>query len=512
MATLEINALSFAYAGREDYTLENINTIIDTTGFTLICGATGSGKTTLVRLLKRQLAPWGSLKGDILLDGKSIKELSERETVSRIGYVGQNADAQLVCDRVWHELAFTLEGLGENPDLIRRRCGEVSGFFGIEDLFERQTDTLSGGEKQSVCLGAALTTAPEFLILDEPISQLDPVAAAEFGERLKRINGELGIGIILCEHRLEGLVDICDRLIVLDRGKILWQGAPHQLEELPYPCPVEDNLPSAMRLYRRLGLTGVPPLNTAHGKRCFSGFKALCDENKREYGGKAVLESRGLYFGYNKDKIVLKDMNLKLYKGEHFALMGGNGSGKSTLLYLLAGAYKPLMGRIKAEGNITILPQNPESLFSQDTVAQEAENSSLIEDFGLDASKNPLDLSGGQQQILGFIKAVEKNSDILLLDEPTKALDGGLKEKLAQIIRELNERGVTVLTVSHDSEFCASCASRCGLLFNGSIVAVDDARSFFKDNICYTTAVNKMLRGNAITVAEAVENISEEDV
>ncbi len=512
MATLEIKNLSFAYAGQEKNTLENINTLIDTAGFTLICGATGSGKTTLVRLLKRQLAPCGKLTGEILIDGRRIEELSDRESVSRIGYVGQDVDNQLVCDRVWHELSFTLEGLGEDSSLIRRRCAEVSGFFNIEELFERQTNTLSGGEKQSVCLAASLTAAPELLILDEPISQLDPVAASEFGAKLSRINRELGIGIVLCEHRLDGLVDLCDRLIMLDRGSVVWQGKPSELDRLPFPCPVEDNLPSAMGLYRRLKLLGIPPLNTVQGKRSFSHFKAVCAEEKSDFGDReTVLETKGLYFSYDKKKIILKDMNLKLYKGEHFAVLGGNGSGKSTLLYLIAGAYKPLMGKIKHNGSITLLPQNPANLFSRDTVSDEAGDSYFTELFGLDGSKNPLDLSGGQQQLLGFIKAVGKNSDILLLDEPTKALDGSLKVKLAEVIRSLNERGVTVLTVSHDTEFCAECAHRCGLLFNGSIVASDDARSFFKDNICYTTAVNKMLRGNAMTVGEAAENITEAD-
>lgn len=505
MAMLEIKELSFTYPGRKEKALDNINITLEEGSFTVLCGQTGSGKTTLLKLIKREIAPFGRREGAILLEGRDIAELSDRQSVSEIAFVNQNPDIQLVCDRVWHELAFTLEGLGADSSLIRRRCGEVSSFLGIAHLFERTTDSLSGGEQQLVCLGAALVSNPRLLILDEPLSRLDPVSAMTLINGLRRINSELGIGVIICEHKLENLPEISDKIIILHKGRVVYNDSPKGLGEMDF-CPVEKNLPPAMQLFRGLGMKGKCPLNTAEGRQIFENVQVKDKTEDKPVKGKALMEAKGLYFGYGKDKLILKNTALRLYEGMHYALMGGNGMGKSTLLYVLSGAYKPLGGKIRSEGKIIMLPQNPINVFDRDTVGEEVGNDELLEELGLDAVKNshPLDISGGQQQLTAFGKAIALKPHILLLDEPEKALDGDSRHIMGSLIKRLTAEGATVLTVSHDVEFCGEWADYCGLFFDGSIISSGGRYEFFTNNICYTTSVCKMLGGRAITVGEVL--------
>jgi energy-coupling factor transport system ATP-binding protein len=509
MSILQIKNLSFTYAGQNTPALKNISMELEDGSFTVLCGKTGSGKSTLLSLLKRETAPVGTLDGELLFDGKPLSALTDRESVAAFGMVHQNPQVQIICDKVWHELAFTLESLGTDSTLIRRRCGEVSTFLGIDRLFNRQTDELSGGEQQLVCLAAALSTNPRILLLDEVLSRLDPVAAADLISVLMRINRELGVTVLMCEHRLEELASVADRLIVLDKGELFWQGSPRELDKMPYPSPVEQNLPMASRIFRQMGSDGVIPLNTAEGRKLFrnltpknaSGLHHQTDFISDNKKNTAVLTANGLYFGY--DSLVLRDTAITLNKGEHYALLGGNGSGKSTLLYLLAGSCKAQRGKIKCNGRVVLLPQNPLNILGEDSVAEEL-GAELIERLGLGdlRDKNPMDLSGGQQQLLAFGKAIERQCDVLLLDEPTKGLDGACRQLVGELIMEQTATGKTVLTVSHDMEFCADFADRCALMFDGGIISEGDTHTFFKDNICYTTSVCKMTDGKAVSIYE----------
>ena len=505
MAMLEIKDLSFTYPDKKEKSLDNINITIEEGSFTVLCGQTGSGKTTLLKLIKKEIAPFGKREGVILLEGRDIAEISDRQSVSEIAFVNQNPRIQLVCDKVWHELAFTLEGLGADSDFIRRRCGEVSSFLGIAHLFERTTDSLSGGEQQLVCLGGALVSDPRLLILDEPLSRLDPVSAATLINGLRRINSELGIGVIICEHKLENLPEIADKIIMLHKGRVVYNGSPEGLGEMDF-CPVEKNLPPAMQLFRGLGLKGECPLNTAGGRRIFGNVEVVGKTEDKPLKGEVLLEAKGLYFGYGKDKLILNNISLRLLRGVHYALMGGNGMGKSTLLYVLGGAYKPFRGKVQSKGKIIMLPQNPLNLFDRDTVGEEVGDDRLVEELGLGNVKNshPLDISGGQQQLTAFGKALALKPDILLLDEPEKALDGANKAVMGRFIKKLTAEGAAVLTVSHDVEFCGEWADYCGLFFDGNIISSGGRYEFFKNNICYTTSVCKMLGGRAITIGEVL--------
>lgn len=505
MAMLEIKNLSFSYPDSEEKTIDNVNLTLEDGSFTVLCGQTGSGKTTLLRLIKREIAPYGRQEGGIYLDGTEIRDLDDRQSVAEIAFVRQNSNVQIVCDKVWHELAFALESLGADSSFIRRRCSEVSAFLGISHLFDRSTDSLSGGEQQLVCLGAALVTNPRLLILDEPLSRLDPVAAMALVNGLRRINSELGIGVLMCEHRLENLVDIADRLVMLHEGRVIYNGDCAGVGKLEF-CPVEKNLPASMRLFRHIGNGDKCPVNTAEGKRAFADAQVKNKIEDKLIGGKAVLEAKELYFGYAKGKVVLKNTSLKLVDGAHYALVGGNGMGKSTLLYVLSGAYKPLKGKIKYNGKIIMLPQNPMNVFDSNTVGEEIGDCELIKELGLDAVKDrhPLDISGGQQQLTAFGKALSLKPDILFLDEPEKGLDGENKEAMGSLIKRFTGSGGTVLTVSHDVDFCARWADRLGMFFGGEIVSSGGRYEFFAENICYTTSVCKMLGGRALTVEEVL--------
>jgi energy-coupling factor transport system ATP-binding protein len=295
----------------------------------------------------------------------------------------------------------------------------------------------------------------------------------------------------------------------MDSGEVVWQGCPENIAEMPANDAVEKNLPASVRLFKAVGGAGKCPLNVAQGRVYFKDKQFNPVERVAPAVNEAVLSAKGLYFGYSKSKLVLKDTEVKLMSGEHYALMGGNGSGKSTLLYVLAGAYKSIRGKIKVKSNskIVMLPQNPVGLFSADTLRDELGDDKMMEEFSLSSvsDKNPLDLSGGQQQLAAFIMALRQKPDILLLDEPTKALDGECKELLGKKLKELTASGVTVLTVSHDTEFCARYADRCAMLFDGKIISEDNTFNFFTANICYTTPVCRMTGGKLLTVEEAAD-------
>ena len=226
MECFKVENLSFTYPNRESETISNVNFEVSSGEFILVCGKSGCGKTTLLRLLKPSLAPYGTLCGNISFAGSPVSEYDDRAQAERIGFVMQNPDNQIVTDKVWHELAFGLESLGCKTPEIRTRVSEMASFFGIQDWFYKNVTELSGGQKQLLNLASVMVMQPSVLILDEPTSQLDPIAAQEFLNTLKKINRELGISVILSEHRLEDAFPLADRVIVMDGGKIIADDTP----------------------------------------------------------------------------------------------------------------------------------------------------------------------------------------------------------------------------------------------------------------------------------------------
>ena len=541
MQTFTITDLSFTYPTESVPALQNVSLSIEAGSFTVLCGRSGCGKSTLLRQLKPILQPHGTQTGTILFEGKSLSSLSQRTQSARIGFVLQNLDAQLVTDKVWHELAFGLESLGLSTPVIRRRVAEIASFFGIQNWFYKPVCELSGGQKQLVNLASVMALEPSVLLLDEPTSQLDPIAATDFLSTLGRISRELGTTIILSEHRLEDALALSTNVVFLERGRILDTGTASEVGSRLKAAGSDmfSAMPVPMRIY-----AGVPndlpcPVTVAQGRQwleAFSETHPLCPvppaapSEKRE--GPAAVELDEAFFRYDKQSPdVVKALTLRAYPGELLAILGGNGTGKSTTMGLISGIHRAYRGKVsvlgtapqEVSGKIALLPQDPQTLFVKNTVIEDL--LSVLDDAPRDRRKalalekarlcelmellerHPYDLSGGEQQRAALCKVLLREPEVLLLDEPTKGLDAEFKRVFARIIRRLCARGVCVIMVSHDAEFCASYASRCAMFFDGAIVAEGTPREFFSSGSFYTTSASRMARGllpGAITPEDVI--------
>lgn len=533
MEIFKIEDLSFSYplAGRS--ALDNVNISINEGEFTVIAGATGSGKSTLLRLLKRELAPLGERSGRIYFKGTPTDDISAEDSSFRIGFVMQRPEQQIVTDKVWHELAFGLEGMGMPQELIARRVAEMASYFGIEDQYDRSTDELSGGQKQLLNLASVMVMDPDVLILDEPTAQLDPITAADFLATLKKLNTDLSLTVIIVEHRLEELIPLCDRLIVLDKGRVIENGSPREVVRA-----LSDNgellcaLPTATRLYHKLCAIGDCPLTPKEGRRFitenYSNEIRALPKQAKAHKDSPALELKDVYFRYERNsRDVLHGLNLKIFENEIFCIVGGNGCGKSTTLSVCSGIATPYSGQVKIFGKkikeykngslyrecLTLLPQDVQTVFLRNTVREEladagVDESALPFDLSHHYEKHPYDLSGGEQQLLALAKALATKPRLLLLDEPTKGLDAYKRKLIIRTLKELSANGITVVAVTHDVEFAAECADRVAMFFRGDAVSVGTPEEFFSENSFYTTAASRMSKGyydRAVTVDALAE-------
>ena len=534
MDTFAIHDLTFFYPGQAVPALDRLDLTVRSGEFWVLCGPSGCGKSTLLRQLKTVLAPHGHRLGEIRFEGVPLDELDQREQAARIGFVLQSPENQLVTDKVWHELAFGLESLGYDTPIIRRRVAEMASFFGIQTWFYKNVAELSGGQKQLLNLASVMAMQPSVLILDEPTSQLDPIAAADFLATLGKINRELGTTILLTEHRLEEAFHLAGRVAVLDRGRLLCTGTPSQVGAALKDAghAMFQAMPAPMRIWAAVGDSSPCPVTVREGRDWLGRFAAahplgaLPEEQRHAYPPEAAITARDLWFKYEKDlPDVVKGLSLTVRRGEFLALLGGNGTGKTTSLKLLSGLLKPCRGELETVGRLGVLPQNPQALFVKKTVredlfellkgrplsraAQEEQVARAVTLCRLEEllDRHPYDLSGGEQQRAALAKILLLEPDVLLLDEPTKGLDAGFKQTLAEILQRLLHRGVAVLMVSHDIEFCARYAHRCALFFDGTIVTAGPPRAFFSGNSFYTTAANRMARTRlpgAVTAEEVI--------
>ncbi|WP_138204549.1 ABC transporter ATP-binding protein [Haloimpatiens lingqiaonensis] len=709
METLKVNNLTFAYSGSTENALRDINFSVESGDFITICGRSGCGKSTLLRHLKPALTPAGTTKGNILYKGKDIKSIDLRSEASSIGYVLQNPDNQVVTDKVWHELAFGLESLGYDRNTIRSRVAEMASFFGIQTWFTKSVTELSGGQKQLLNLASIMVMQPDMLLLDEPTSQLDPIATVDFLNTIKRVNIELGTTIIIVEHHLDDVLPLSDRVIVMDKGEIVGDTTPNKIGSIIYGKneAMFNALPIPMRLAVTLG-SHENPVTIKEGRRWLNSYLndqypnvkdhkldveacdtltsncdseiaasdetaticasiaasydtnstcAVCDNNAeltsanvnfhvesqgtegtnernskgidesssdvetkglkgidkfytdidaknskvldkvhpyesaknsegpdKSYVGadsknseglgkscvevnsmnskgirkvsiidrimgkgkkiekdKSIIELNEVWFRYEKNgQDIIKDLSLEVDAGEIYSIVGGNGTGKTTMLRLIAGLCQPYRGTVKyndvdvfkkretilCNNKIVLMPQNPQALFVKKTVEldlkevlkgrgiKKAEANEKLEDiikyFGIESllKRHPYDLSGGEQQIVAMAKILMLSPKVLLLDEPTKALDSFFKYKLGAIIKKLKQDGVTIIIVSHDLDFCAEYSDKCSMFFNGTIVSTDEPGKFFKDNSFYTTSLNRLTRGILNDVTSYKEVIS----
>ncbi len=544
MAIFEIRDFSFSYPcpdgenGEYRDILKNINLEIDAGDFIAVCGPTGSGKTTFLKCLKPELTPRGKISGSILFRGSNINSLKTEESAV-IGFVQQSAEHQTVTDKVWHEVAFGMENLRYSQSLMSRRLAETMSYFGIDSLFERETAELSGGQKQAVALAAITAMNPQVIILDEPTSQLDPVAASEFLTSLRKLNDEFGITVIITEHRLENVIPMCNKLAVMEDGRITAFGEVREtVKKISGNKKVFDSMPGSARLYYLLGCEGEMPLTVREGRRMIDFLIAQkpetaprlsCEKKENISAGEdPALKIKNLYFRYAKDSPdALNNTNLTVNKGEIMCLLGANGSGKSTLLYAISGLIKPYSGKIEILGKnikkyagqslynecVALLPQDAQNLFVRNTLREELEEVGagfdiIPYDLSYAADTRPYDLSGGEIQLAALAKVMASKPKLLLLDEPTKGLDSYAKKTVTEVLMSLKSKGITVLAVTHDVEFAAMCSDRVALLFRGEVTAVDEPHCFFSDNIFYTTSVNKICRGiNPMIIrTEDIEN------
>lgn len=554
MALFEIKDLNFSYPDAGVPAIQKINFSIEQGEFMVICGKSGCGKTTLLRHFKTVMTPYGKREGEILFEGRPLEEISVRKQSAEIGYVLQSPDNQIVTDKVWHELAFGVENLGYDQQTIRLRVAEMASFFGIQNWFSKNVEELSGGQKQLLNLASVMAMQPKVLVLDEPTSQLDPIAASEFLSTIRKINLDLGITVIIIEHRLEEVFPMADKVLVLEDGKQTFFDTPRMVGKELADHDLFLAMPSPVQIYNKTGQEGVCPLTVCEGRNWleehYKGQEEIKEEvkypeKKRKNLSKkeAVISVKEVWFRYEKEgKDIVRDLSLQVKKGELFCILGGNGTGKSTTLSLLSGIHRPYRGKIFLQGRdirkipekelfhhfLGVLPQNPQSLFVGNTVEEDLwemvndlsplkrkEHKEKIEQVVEDTEighllhMHPYDLSGGEQQRAALAKVLLLEPEILLLDEPTKGLDGFYKSKLAGIFKRLQEKGITILMVSHDIEFCASYADTCAMFFDGAVVTACDSREFFTGNSFYTTAANRMARHifpDAVTVKDVIES------
>ena len=541
MECFAIRNLSFAYPGAKTCALSQVNMTVQAGQFITLTGPSGCGKSTLLRQLKTQLTPAGDRTGEILFEGMPLEKVDLRTQTSRIGFVMQDPESQIVTDKVWHELAFGLESLGCDTPAIRRRVAEMAGFFGMEDWFHRDVGTLSGGQKQILSLAAVMTLQPSVLILDEPTAQLDPIAASDFLTAVYRINRELGTAVIISEHRLEEVLPMSDGVCVMEAGQILCSGSPAQVGERLREMGSRQfaGMPAPVRIYAAVPPFGDCPVTVREGRRWLTeyrdarGLGELPPEPEHpSHDGTPALELREVWFRYERESAdILRGLNLKAWPGELLALLGGNGAGKTTALSLMAGLQKPYGGQVRLFGedarnrrsafsNTAFLPQAPRLLFTGKTVGEDLraflgkdpEKEKKIRDaaercrIGELLDRHPFDLSGGECQRAALAKLLLQKPRLLLLDEPTKGMDADFKEAFYQILKSLLREGVCVVMVSHDVEFCAKYADRCLLLFDGAVSGGGTPRAFFGGNNFYTTAANRMAR-ELLTGAVTAEDV-----
>lgn len=536
MVSYEIKDLTFSYPESEREAVSHLSLKVRQGEFFTICGKSGCGKSTLMRHLKTVLTPHGERSGEILFEGAPLSEVDFRTQSEKIGYVLQSPENQVVTDKVWHELAFGLESLGYEKSVIRLRVAEMASFFGIQKWFMKNVTELSGGQKQLLNLASIMAMQPSVLILDEPTSQLDPIAASEFLATVKKINTELGVTVIMTEHRLEEVFPMSDRIAVMDAGKLLACDTPSRVGEQlkEYGHDMFASLPSAMQIYAGIDCNLPCPVTVKEGRQMLSQLfekkEIQTTEIKAEREEKItdpVISLKDVWFRYEKQgEDILRDLSLEVERGSLHAIVGGNGTGKTTTLTVIGKMNKPYRGKVKLDGkdirkytdrelfheNLAMLPQNPQALFVKKTVELDLLEMLSEEKLSREEKKkrveaiselteithlmqmHPYDLSGGEQQRAALAKVLLLNPKILLLDEPTKGIDNAFKQKLAELLKKLNRQGVTVLMVSHDIEFCAKYADRCSMFFDGSVITTDTANRFFSGNSFYTTAANRMSR------------------
>lgn len=478
MEIIRCEGLGFKYATSSDYALKDVSFSICEGEFCLFIGKSAAGKSTILKLLKKEIAPVGDMIGKLNVD-------------TMVGYVGQNVEESIVCDKVRSELSFGLTNMGLDKATIELKVAEIASYFNLSSKLDMDVSSLSGGEKQILNLAAVMVMSPKVLVLDEPTCRLDPVSAQRFVATLKRVHNDFGTTIIVAEHLLGELYNYADKVILVEDGTTTMVASPSDM--VCYLKKSQNSMLESIPLFVRL----YPNAKTVGECRNVLKTKNLLPLDDDSVFSEKVMEIKNICFAYTKNQDVLNSLSLDVYKGKINAVLGSNGSGKTTLLKSACGVLKPHHGKVKTKARVSMLCQNPFDLFTKEKCAEEVEFGEITSFLEIDDIKNqhPYDLSAGQAQRLGLAKVLQTGADIILLDEPTKALDSAFKKKLGEKLLQLCKMGKTILLVSHDTDFVAEYSDMVSFLSNGSIVSSMPRRSMFSALDFYTSSVSKITKG-----------------
>lgn len=496
---MEAKDYKFYYPQQSKYAVKVERWEVKQGDICLLAGPSGCGKTTLLRQLERHSGWNGKEEGELL------------NHASQTAYVWQNPEGQIVTDKVEYEIVFPLENRGFSKEQMRRKLAEIVTNFGFEDLLKKDTMNLSGGEKQMINVAAAMITNPQLLLLDEPTSQLDPVATRKLYDMLRHINEEFGTTIIIAEQRLDEIVPFVDKMLMLEDGKVVAQGKPKDM----YPQLKETKTSVFFPAYMSLFEHCVPLTKKEAREALFEEYEktdSIVDSDSKEEKNINFISCKNISLRFDKHSLdILSKCSCNIPKEMITCLLGGNGSGKTTFLRVLSKQIKPYEGKVRGMSEkISYVPQNPSYLFLEETVCDELKDIAEEERTSWQMSellkRHPMDLSGGEKQRLALCKVLSKEADYYLLDEPTKGLDYYRKELLIDKIRKLKKQGKTIIIVSHDMEFVAKLADFVAMMFDGTITILEKMRQFFKGNQFYTTAIHR-IAGNMNENIVLVEDV-----
>ena len=532
---IRIKDLTFHYADSPKPALRNVNLVIEDGEFILVTGPSGCGKSSLCRCLNGLIPHFhgGTIAGEVEVLGLDAIRQPTKKLATRVGMVFQDPENQLVAMDVEREIAFGLENLAFPKDVMAKRVEEALDTVGISGLRHRPVHELSGGEKQKVVIASTLALHPDVLVLDEPTSELDPKGAEEVLYIVQRLNDELGITVVLVEHRLDRVAHYADRMIVMDDGQVIADGRPRDILVKVDMMSIGIGVPPIVKMVRRLGSNGFDPdhvpLTVKEGRSMladvFRGARGGSFPRTKAPQGKPVIEIDDLWHSYPEGLAALKNVSLRICEGEFVAIMGRNASGKTTLVKHINGLLKPTKGKVKVAGirtkdatvaelarKVGFVFQNPNDHIFSDTVEDEIafilknlkfdsrdvahRVDEMLKRFNLEAYRKqyPRSLSGGERQRVAMASILVAEPEVLILDEPTRGLEYGLKSELMRFLDEYRGRGRTVVLVTHDVETVAEHADRVILLSEGRIVVDGAKRDVLSRALFFSPQINRLVQ------------------
>ena len=495
MSVLRFEEVTYAYPGAPRPALRDLSFCVDPGEFVVLAGGTGSGKSTLLRAACGLVPHFhgGSFAGRVVAGELDTRENGPAELAAVAGTLLQEPETQVVMGTVRAELAFPLENRGLGPAAVARGVEEAALALGIANLLDRSTAELSGGELQRVALGAALVTRPQLVLLDEPTSQLDPVAGDELLGVLRRLNEEWGTAVVLAEHRLERCLGAADRVVAVRDGAVAFDATPREFLEWAAREAPDLQTPGA----RLFSVAGLEPLPVAvKDARATLTARGLLPLERRAVTAPAVSSRRSL--GLERVWVepagappVLRGVSLEVAEGEVVALMGRNGAGKSTLLRVAGGRTAPTRGKVRAAGPVGLLLQRPGDYLVHDRVGD-------VGGFEHLADRHPRDLSGGERQLLALAMVTAARPPVVALDEPTRGMDHGHKMALVRTVAALAAGGAAVVIATHDAELASEVATRTVLLGQGEVVADAATEEVLGGGWYFATQTARILGGAAL--------------